>query len=68
VYLVIAVSVRVNIVYKQVTKIAKDGRAIDRQLSKLKDSLSKIKDEVAFMRCGIIALIRNAGLLNIEFK
>jgi len=51
-----------------VTKIAKDVWAIDRRLSKLKDSLSKIKDRLAFIRRSIIALIRNAGLLDIEFK
>jgi len=68
VYSAIAVSVRVNIVREQVTKIAKDIRAIDRWLSKLKDSLSKIKDRLAFIRRGITALIHNAGLLDIEFK
>jgi len=51
-----------------VTKIAKDIRAIDRQLSKLKDSLSKIKDKLVFIRYSIIALIRNARLLDIKFK
>jgi len=68
VYLAIAVSARVNIVREQVTKIAKDVRAIDCRLSKLKDSLSEIKDELAFIRRGIIALVRNTGLLDIEFK
>ena len=68
VYLAITVSVHVNIVCEQVTKIAKDVQAIDRRLNELKDSLSKIKDRLAFIRRGIIALIRNAGLLNIEFK
>ena len=48
--------------------MAKDVWAMDRRLSELKDSLSKIKDGLAFIRRGIIALIRNAGLLNIEFK
>jgi len=48
--------------------MAKDVRAIDRRLSKLKDSLSKIKDKLTFIRRGIIVLIRNARLLNIEFK
>jgi len=51
VYSAIAVFVRVNIVYEQVTEIAKDVWAIDRWLSKLKDSLSEIKDELAFIRC-----------------
>jgi len=48
--------------------MAKDIRAIDRRLSELKNSLSKIKDKLAFIRRSITALIRNAGLLNIEFK
>jgi len=68
VYLAIAVSVCIDIVYKQVTEIAKDIRAIDRWLSEFKDSLSEIKDKLIFIRRGIIALVRNAGLLNIEFK
>ena len=68
VYLAIAVSIYINIVYKQVTKIVNDVQAIDCWLSKLKDSLSKIKDGLAFIRYSIIALIHNAGLLNIEFK
>jgi hypothetical protein len=55
-------------VYKRVTKIAKDTWAIDRRLSKLKDSPSKIKDKLAFIRRGITTLIYNAGLLDIEFK
>ena len=48
--------------------MAKDVRAIDRRLSKLKDSLSKIKDKLTFIRRSIIVLIYNAGLLDIEFK
>jgi len=68
VYSAIAVSARVDIVRKQVTEMAKDVRAIDRRLSELEDSLSEIKDELAFMRRGITALVRNAGLLDIEFK
>ena len=65
-YLVIAVSARVNIVYKWVTKIVKDIWAIDRRLSKLKNSLSKIRDKLIFIRRGIIILIRNTRLLNIK--
>ena len=68
VYLVIAISTRVNIVCKRVTKIAKDIWAIDYQLSKFKDFLSQIKDELAFIRRSITTLIRNTMLLNIEFK
>jgi hypothetical protein len=68
VYLAIAVSARVNIVYKWVAKVAKDVRAIDNQLSKLKGSLSKIKDKLIFIRRSITTLIYNAGLLDIELK
>ena len=68
IYLAIAAFMRVNIVYKQVTKIVKDIQAIDCQLGKLEDSLNEIKDELTFLKCGITALIRNTGLLNIEFK
>ena len=67
VYLVITISIHVNIVYK-LTKIAKNIQAIDRQLNKLKDSLSKIKDKLAFIRHGITTLIHNAKLPDIEFK
>ena len=42
--------------------MAKDVRAIDRQLNKFRDSLSKIKDKLAFLRRGIITLIHNTGL------
>ena len=68
VYLAITISVRVNIVCEQVTKIVKDIWAIDYQLSKLKDSLSKIKNKLVFIKYSIIALIYNSGLLDIEFK
>jgi hypothetical protein len=68
VYLVIAISARVNIVYKRVAKVVKDIRAIDYRLSKLKGSLSKIKDKLAFIRRGITTLIYNARLLDIELK
>ena len=67
-YLAIAVSARVNIVYKRVAKVVKDIRAIDHRLSKLRGSLGKIKDKLAFIRCGITILIRNARLLDIELK
>jgi hypothetical protein len=68
VYLAIAVSVYINIVYKRVAKVVKDVRAIDYQLSKLKGSLSKIKDKLTFIRCSITTLIYNARLPDIEFK
>ena len=67
-YLAIAVSARVNIVYKQVAKVAKDVQAIDHWLSKLKGSLSKIKNKLAFIRRSITTLIYNARLLDIELK
>ena len=67
-YLVIAVSVRVNIVYKRVAKVVKDIQAIDNRLSKLKGSLSKIKDKLIFIRRSITTLIYNAGLSDIELK
>ena len=65
-YLAIAISVHVDIVCEKVTNIAENIRAIDCQLNKFKDSLSKIKDELAFLRRSIIALIYNAGLLDIK--
>ena len=68
VYLAIAVSARINIVRKRVTNMARDVRAIDRRLNKFKDSLSEIKDKLAFLRCGVITLIRNARLLDIEYR
>ena len=68
VYLAIAVSARVDIVRERVAEVAKDVRAIDHRLSKLKGSLSEIKDELAFMRRGITALVRNAGLPDIELE
>ena len=67
-YLIIAISIRVNIVYKRVAKIVKDIWAIDHQLSKLKGSLSKIKDKLMFIRRGITILIYNTRLLDIELK
>jgi len=39
---------------------------MDRRLNKFRDSLSEIKDKLAFLRRGVITLIRNAGLLEIE--
>jgi len=41
---------------------------MDCWLNKFKNSLSEIKDGLAFIRRGITTLIYNAGLLNIEFK
>ena len=38
------------------------------QLSKLKDSLGEIKDELIFIRCGITVFVRNTRLLNMEFE
>ena len=67
VYSAIAISARVDIVH-ELTEIAKDVRAIDRRLGELEDSLSEIKDELAFMRRGIAALVRNARLPDIEFE
>jgi len=66
VYLAIAVSARINIVYKRVTNIVKDVSAINRQLNKFGYSLSKIKDKLAFLRRGIITLIHNTRLLDIK--
>ena len=68
VYLVITVSTHIDIVCKWVAKVVKDIWAIDHQLSKLKGFLSEIKDELAFIRCGITILIHNTGLLDIELK
>ena len=68
VYLAIAISARVNIVYKRVAKVVKDIRAIDNRLSKLKGSLSKIKDKLTFIRRGITILIYNTRLPDIELK
>ena len=67
-YLAIAVSVYVDIVYKRVAEVVKDIRAIDNRLSKLKGSLSKIKDKLTFIRRGITILICNTRLLDIELK
>jgi hypothetical protein len=68
VYSAITIFARINIVRKWVTNIVKDVRAIDRRFNKFKDSLSKIKDKLAFLRRGIITLIRNTGLLDIEYR
>jgi hypothetical protein len=68
VYSAITIFICINIVYKQVTEIAKDIQAVNYQLSKLKDSLNKIKDELAFIKHGITALIYNTRLSDIEFK
>ena len=61
VYLVITISTRINIVYKRVTNIAKDIRARDCRLNRFKDKLT-------FLRRGIIILIRNTRLPDIEYK
>ena len=68
VYLVITISTRINIVYKRVTNIAKDIRAIDRRFNKYKDSLSKIKNKLAFLRRSIITLICNTRLPDIKYR
>jgi hypothetical protein len=68
VYLAIAVSARVNIVYKWVAKVVKDIRAIDYWLSKLIGSLSKIKNKLIFIRRSITILIYNTRLLDIELE
>ena len=68
VYLAITVFARVDIAYKQVTEIAKDVQAVDYWLSKLEDSLNKIKDELAFIRHSITVLVHNTRLLDMEFK
>jgi len=68
VYLVIAIFIYINIVYKRVTNIVKDVWGIDRRFNKFKDSFSKIKDKLAFLRRSIIILIRNTRLLDIKYK
>ena len=68
VYSAIAVSARVDIVRERVTDMAKDVRAMDRQFSEFEDSLSEIKDKLAFLRRGVITLVRNAGLPDIEYR
>ena len=67
-YSAVAVSARVDMVREQVTDIAKDIRAMDRQLNEFEDSLSEIKDELAFLRRGVIALVHSAELPDIEYK
>ena len=67
-YLAIAVSTRINIVCKRVTNIVKDVRAIDRRFNNFKDSLSKIKDKLTFLRRSIIILIYNTRLLDIKYR
>jgi hypothetical protein len=68
VYSAIAVSARIDIVRERVTDMAKDVRAMDRRFNEFEDSLSEIKDELAFLRRGVIALVRNAGLPDIEYE
>ena len=41
---------------------------MDRQLNKFKNSLSKIKDKLAFLRRGVIIFIHNTELLDIKYK
>jgi len=67
VYSAIAVSACIDIVCKRVTDITKDVWAIDCQLSELEDFLSEIKDELVFLSHGVIALVHNAGLLDIKW-
>ena len=67
-YLVIAVSIYIDIVYKRVTNIVKDVRAIDYRFNNFKDSLSEIKDKLTFLRRSVIALIYNARLPDIEYR
>jgi len=67
VYLAIAISACINIVYERVTNMAKDVQAMDRRFNKFKDSLSEIKDKLAFLRRGIIVLVYNAGLPDIKY-
>ena len=49
-------------------KVIKDVWAIDNRLSKLKGSLSKIKDKLTFVRRGITILIYNTRVLDMELK
>ena len=41
---------------------------MDCQLNGFENSLSEIKDKLAFIRRGITTLVYNARLLDIEFK
>ena len=66
VYSVITISARVDIVCERVINIAKNIQAMDHQLNKFKDSLSKIKNELAFLRCSVITLVHNIRLLDIK--
>jgi len=50
------------------TKIVKDVWAIDYGLSEFENSLSEIKDKLAFIRRSITIFTCNASLLNIKFK
>jgi hypothetical protein len=40
---------------------------MDYRLNKFKDTLSEIKDKLAFLRRGVIVLIYNARLLDIKY-
>ena len=66
VYWAIAVSVCIDIVYKQVVNMAKDVWVMDCQLNEFEDSLNEIKNELVFLKYNVIAFVHNAGLLNIE--
>ena len=66
VYSAIAVSACVDIVCEWVANVAKDVQAMDCQLNEFKDFLNKIRDEFAFLRHSVIALVYNAGLLDIK--
>ena len=48
------------------TDIVKDVQAIDFQLNKFRNSLSEIKDKLAFLRRSVIILIYNTRLLDIK--
>ena len=67
-YLAVTISIYINIVYKQVTNMAKDIQAMDYWLNKFKNSLSKIKNKLAFLKRSIITFIYNAKLPNIKYK
>jgi len=48
--------------------MVKDVWGMDRRFNKFKDSLSEIKDKLAFLRRSVIIFVRNAGLLDIKYK
>ena len=55
-------------VRKQITNIIKNIQAMDHQLNKFKDSLSKIKDKLTFLRHSVITLIYSTELPDIKYK